>query len=103
MSMLPSLTIDGAAASTDTGIPVFFRLFSGRGVRFRTFSASLEVVGQRFRGHWALIVGLGGLLAIMAIAGIAALRVLQNVRAKDETIRSQFLARNHLLHDIRTE
>ena len=39
----------------------------------------------------------------MAIAGMAALRVLKNVRAKDETIRRQFLSRNHLLNDIRSE
>jgi signal transduction histidine kinase len=60
-------------------------------------------VGERFRGHWALIVGLGGLLAIMAVAGVGALRVLENVRGKDETIRRQFLSRNHLLNDIRSE
>jgi signal transduction histidine kinase len=60
-------------------------------------------VGERFRGHVALIVGLGGLLAIMAVAGVGALRVLQNVRGKDETIRRQFLSRNHVLNDIRSK
>ena len=48
-------------------------------------------MGEPFRGHWALIVGLGGLLAIMAVAGLGALRVLKNVRAKDETIRDPIL------------
>lgn len=60
-------------------------------------------MGERFRGHLALIVGLGGLLAIMAVAGAGALRVLQNVRAKDEMIRRQFLSRNHVLNDIRSK
>ncbi len=58
---------------------------------------------ERFRSRSALIVGLGSLLAIMAIAGIGALRVLENVRSRDETIRRQFLSRNHVLNDIRTE
>ncbi len=39
----------------------------------------------------------------MALAGAGALRVLQNVRGTDETIRRQFLSRNHLLNDIRSE
>lgn len=39
----------------------------------------------------------------MAVAGIAALRVLEHVRGKDEQIRRQFLSRNHVLNDIRSE
>jgi signal transduction histidine kinase len=60
-------------------------------------------VGERFRSRSALIVGLGSLLAIMAVAGIGGLRVLENVRGKDEAIRRQFLSRNHVLNDIRSE
>ena len=59
--------------------------------------------GQRISSRLALIVGLGSLLAIMAVAGIGALRVLENVRSRDEQIRRQFLSRNHLLNDIRSE
>ncbi|HXA67117.1 MAG TPA: ATP-binding protein [Bryobacteraceae bacterium] len=51
----------------------------------------------------ALIVGFGSLLAIMALAGIDALRVLQSFRTKDDRIRRQFLFRNHVLNDIRSE
>src|SRR5271169_22123 len=69
----------------------------------RRFSGSLEDVGERFRGHSALILGLGSLLAIMAVAGIGALRVLENVRNRDEQIRRQFLSRNHVLNGIRSE
>lgn len=51
----------------------------------------------------ALIVGFGSLLAIMALAGIDGLRVLQNFRSNDDRIRQQFLFRNHVLNDIRSE
>jgi signal transduction histidine kinase len=50
-----------------------------------------------------LIVGFGSLLAITAAAGIGALRVLEHVRSQDDTIRRQFLSRNHVLNDIRSE
>lgn len=60
-------------------------------------------MGERIRDHLALIVGLGGLLTILAVAGAGALRVLHNVRGKDEMIRRQFLSRNHVLNDIRSE
>lgn len=51
----------------------------------------------------ALIIGFGGLLATMALAGGDALRVLQQVRQEDDQIRRQFLFRNHLLNDMRSE
>ena len=50
----------------------------------------------------ALLIGFGGLLAIMALAGADALRVLQQYRRNDGQIRGQYLARNHLLNDIRS-
>jgi hypothetical protein len=46
-----------------------------------------------------LAVGFGGLLVIMALAGMDALRVLQQVRRDDDQIRRQFLYRNHVLND----
>lgn len=73
---------------------------AGSGVPTGSFSVSLEDVGERFRTRSAVIIGLGSLLAIMALAGAGALRVLENVRSKDETIRRQFLERNHLLNVI---
>jgi signal transduction histidine kinase len=51
----------------------------------------------------ALIVGFGSLLGIMALAGIDALRVLQSFRTNDDRIRRQFLFRNHVLNDIRSD
>jgi len=57
------------------------------------------LVGSRL----ALAIGFGSLLLIMALAGLDALRVLQNFRQNEARIRRQFLYRNHVLNDIRSE
>src|SRR5579863_8527052 len=59
--------------------------------------------GVFFRSRIALAVGFGGLLSIMALAGIDALRVLGNFRRSDEQIRRLYLAQNHVLNDIRSD
>ncbi len=51
----------------------------------------------------ALVVGFGGLLLIMALAGIDALLVLQQFRRSDEQIRGRYLSQNHVLNDIRSD
>jgi signal transduction histidine kinase len=51
----------------------------------------------------ALGAGFGGLLAIMALAGIDGIRVLQQIRRNDNQIRTQFLLKNHALNDIRSQ
>jgi signal transduction histidine kinase len=51
----------------------------------------------------ALILGFGGILAIMSLAGLDALRVLHDVRVDDDRIRRQFLSQNHVLNDIRSQ
>src|SRR5215831_15507502 len=51
----------------------------------------------------ALIVGFGGLLAIIAVAGFDALRVLKQIRTNGDQIRQEFLFRNHVLNDIRSD
>lgn len=56
-----------------------------------------------FRSRIALAVGFGGLLSIMALAGIDALRVLSHFRQRDEQIRRLYLAENHALNDIRSD
>jgi signal transduction histidine kinase len=53
--------------------------------------------------RFALVVGFGGLLSIMALAGIDALRVLQEFRRSDDQIRRRFLAQDHVLNDIRSD
>ena len=42
-----------------------------------------------FSSRLALLIGFGGLLLIMALAGVDALRVLQQFRRSDELIRSR--------------
>jgi signal transduction histidine kinase len=56
-----------------------------------------------FRSRFALAVGFGGLLSIMALAGIDALHVLQQFRRNDDQIRRRYLSQNHVLNDIRSD
>ena len=51
----------------------------------------------------ALLVGFGSLLAIIALSGFDALRVLRQFRKEDDQIRRQFLFRNRVLNNIRAE
>src|ERR1700759_1724901 len=60
----------------------------------RTFSGSSRL---------ALLLGFGGLLAIMALAGIDALRVLQQIRRSDDQIQRRYRSQNHALNDIRAD
>ena len=53
-----------------------------------------------FNSRLALLIGFGGLLLIMAAAGVDALRVLAKFRQKDQAIRSRYLSQNHVLNDI---
>jgi len=56
-----------------------------------------------FGSRLALLIGFGGLLLIMALAGIDALRVLWQFRNNDEEIRRHYLFQNHVLNDIRSD
>jgi signal transduction histidine kinase len=53
--------------------------------------------------RFALLAGFGGLLAIMAVAGIYGIEVLQKIRRDDNEIRRHFLAKNHALNDVRSQ
>jgi signal transduction histidine kinase len=55
------------------------------------------------RSRIALTIGFGGLLSIMAAAGIDALHVLQQFRRNDEQIRRRYLSENHALNDLRSD
>jgi signal transduction histidine kinase len=59
--------------------------------------------GMIFGSRVALAVGFGGLLSIMALAGIDALHVLQQFRSSDDQIRRRYLEQNHVLNDIRSD
>src|SRR5205814_49685 len=54
------------------------------------------------RTRAALTVGFGGLLVIITLAGIDTLRVLRQIRTNGDQIRQEFLFRNHVLNDIRS-
>src|SRR5579863_9580770 len=57
----------------------------------------------QFSSRVALLMGFGGLLAIVALAGVESLLTVSQIRRDDDSIRRQFLFRNHLLNDIRSE
>ena len=63
------------------------------------FSQTFKLAGSRL----ALLIGFGSLLVIMALSGIDALRVLGQFRRQDDQIRRQFLFRNRVLNNIRSE
>jgi signal transduction histidine kinase len=50
-----------------------------------------------------LTLGFGGLLLLMSFSGVDAVRVLRSIQGRNEQIRSDFLARNRLLHQIRSD
>jgi signal transduction histidine kinase len=53
------------------------------------------------KSRLVLLVGFGSLLAIIAVSGFDALRVLNRFRKEDDQIRRQFLFRNRVLNNIR--
>ncbi len=59
--------------------------------------------GAFFSSRLALVIGFGGLLLIMGLAGVDALRVLQGFRRSEDQIRTRYLSQNHVLNDIRSD
>jgi len=55
------------------------------------------------KSRLVLLAGFGGLLAIIALSGVDALRVLSQYRKEDNQIRRQYLFRNRVLNNIRAE
>jgi signal transduction histidine kinase len=62
-----------------------------------------EGSSKLLKSRLVLFAGFGGLLAIIALSGVDALRVLNQFRKEDDQIRRQFLFRNRVLNDIRAE
>src|SRR5579859_4405073 len=50
-----------------------------------------------------LAIGFGGLLLLMAFAGLDTLQVLRSIQTRNHEIRAQFLARNRLMNQIRSD
>jgi signal transduction histidine kinase len=57
----------------------------------------------RRNARFALVLGFGSLLLVMALTGGDALLVLRQVRREDDGIRRQFLFRNHALNEVRSD
>ncbi len=55
------------------------------------------------RSRVVLTVGFGGLLLLMALAGLDAVQALRAVQASDDKIREDFLSRNRVLEEIRSD
>ena len=71
-------------------------------------TSGLAESDARPRSFWrssrlALVLGFGGLLAIMALAGIEALRVLQQIRRQGDQIQQRYRAENRALNQIRAD
>jgi signal transduction histidine kinase len=92
---------------THTRNLVFFNKKPGSPARIAAVSVSIgsmDIGEPSFRSsRIALLVGFGGLLLIMALAGIDALLVLRQFRRDDERIRLRYLSQNHVLNDIRSD
>jgi len=50
-----------------------------------------------------LTVGFGGLLLLMSLSGLGAVRVLRSIQSQNDQIRADFLGRNRLLNQIRAD
>ena len=53
--------------------------------------------------RFALMAGFGGLIVIILLAGMDTLRVLRQIRGNEDQIRQEFLFRNHVLNNIRSD
>src|ERR1700722_10571694 len=112
-SFLYLITIRRRTREPYTTRLVFLNKSIGRLAHRNIASFSMEAGGMAnvpkssdrmfFRSRIALAVGFGGLLSIMALAGVDALHVLQQFRRSDEQIRRRYLAQNHVLNDIRSD
>ncbi len=66
-------------------------------------SVRISSEGMFLSSRFALTVGFGSLLSIMALAGVDALNALRQFQHNDEQIRRTYLAQNHVLNDIRSD
>ena len=56
-----------------------------------------------FDARMILLIGLGGLLALMSGAGIYTIRSLSSIRTRHESIRARYLERNRTLNQVRSD
>src|SRR5437868_2285490 len=56
-----------------------------------------------FTTRAVLLAGFGGLLALMAFAGFGAVGIVREIQERNETIRRDYLERNRVLEQIRSD
>jgi hypothetical protein len=59
--------------------------------------------GGSWNTRWLLLAGFGGLLLLMALAGLDGVRVLRSIQSRSDAIRNDFLERNRLLNQLRSD
>src|SRR5581483_3409230 len=88
--------------------PVATRAASARS-RYAESGATLRTINRPgsdrliLSTRYALAIGFGSLLLVMTLAGVDGIRVLRQIRRTDDQVRRQFLLRNHVLNDIRSD
>ena len=55
------------------------------------------------RSRFILAFGFGGLLLLMAFAGIDSVRTLRHIQSRNDALRAEFLSRTHILEEIRAD
>ena len=58
---------------------------------------------MRRNSRFILISGFGGLLVLMTFAGIDAMQLLRQIQRRNDAIQRDFLNRNRLLNQIRSD
>src|SRR5579863_7629565 len=68
----------------------------------------METTVKRWNPSWdntriLLFLGFGGLLLLMAVAAVDAIQILTAIQDRNDTIRREFLSKNQLLNQIRSD
>ena len=61
------------------------------------------VARNPFSSRFVVMLGFGGLLALMALAGFDAVEALRRIQSSNDDIRQDFLSRNRALEQIRSD
>ncbi len=80
------------------------RRTSPRETRRTTFdSVALPAAPRHHQSRWLLWLGYGGLLSLLAFAGVYGISTIRTIGSRNEQIRIDFLRRDRLLQDLRSD